>query len=191
MLPRYFSLGQSIAQTDVAILSHASSMHTFHHDNYSLVSPHYIPPFLCFYDVWKKEEKALVRETNRLRQRLCMVSPPCRVVKRIKGWRDCTGQLLWREDVPSCQTHRCRVMSHCVLEFCQKPAQFSLSLTLSHTLPPTLFPSLSPSPLFSVSRALSLCSVCFSLCVYTLIRLEFYFNECLLCLCLFAFEKWH
>lgn len=69
-------------------------------------------------------------ETNRVRQTLCMVSPPCRVVKHIKGWLDCTGQLLWHKDAPHCQTHRCRVMSHCVLEFCQKPA----SLFSSHVL---------------------------------------------------------
>lgn len=111
-----------------------SHAHTFPHDNYSLGPPHapnYILQFLCFFMVCEGG-KSLKRdwETNRVRQTLCMVSPPCRVVKHIKGWLDCTGQLLWHKDAPRCQTHRCRVMSHCVLEFCQKPA----SLFSSHVL---------------------------------------------------------
>lgn len=83
--------------------------------------------------LWRVGEK--VRDTNRVRQRLCMMSPPCRVVKHIKGWLGCTGQLPWRKDVPPCQTHRCRIMSHCVLEFCQKIVSLFL---LYSFLPPFL-----------------------------------------------------
>lgn len=49
-----------------------------------------------------------------------------------KGWTDGAGQLLpWKDSRP-----RCRVMTHCVLELCQKPAllrspAFCLLLRLS------------------------------------------------------------
>lgn len=78
----------------------------------------------------------------------------CRVVKLIKAWLGCTGQLLWCKDVPPCQTHRCRVMTHCVLEFCQKPPFLSCStqcLSFRHLLP--LSPVLS---LWGVSQSMLL-----------------------------------
>lgn len=95
-------------------------------------------------------------ETNRVRRRLCIVSPPCRAAEHIEGWLDCAGHLLWREDVPPCQTHRCRVMSHCVLEFCQKPASLFCSLP----------PSLSPSTSLCVSLLLFPLLLSPTLCLY-------------------------
>ena len=118
-----------------------------------------------------------------MRQRLCMVSPACRLVKHIEGWLDCTGQLPWRKDVPPCQTHRCRVMSHCVLEFCQKCAFLFCSLVFSLIFSHLLHLSVSLSCSFSL--------YCVSLCIFTLIRLEFYLDECLPCLCLFPLKEWH
>lgn len=123
----------------------------------------------------KAEAKKLQRQKET--QTLCMVSPPCRLVKDIKGWLDCTGQLQCCKAVSPCQTHRCRVMSHCVLEFCQKASCLSAlfcSISLLLTFPHFLL-------LFSP------CVVSHS--VDTLIRLEFSFNECLPCMHLFTFES--
>lgn len=117
-----------------------------------------LSPFYLFDIMFgEREDTTAEREKERERGKLYMVSPPCRVVKRIEGWLDCTGQLLWCKDVPPCQTHRCRVMSQCELEFCQNPASLFCSLVLC--LPPShLLPSSSISVLLFNLCAVS-CSV--------------------------------
>lgn len=91
------------------------------------------------------------RERQRQADWLFTVPPPCRAVKHIEGWRVCTGQLLWRKEERTCQTHRCRVMSHCVLEYSQKSASLFCSLVLRL--------------LFSLSVSLLLFVLCQALCL--------------------------
>lgn len=98
-----------------------------------------------------QKPKSLTASGNRVRPRLCTACAHCRAVKHIEVWLQRTGQLLWHKDGSCCQRHRCRVMSHSVLELCQESASVlltvcpNLSLRLSaapsrtSSLPPLLF----------------------------------------------------
>lgn len=141
-------------------------------------SPNYIPQFLWFLYLRKMERKPKETdwEANRVRQRLCMVSP-CSAVKHIEVWLDCTGQFLWQR-CASCQTHRCRVMTHCVLESCQKPGSVLLPCS----------PYLSPPFFAFIFLSIALSPWIGSNSVYNLTRHEFRFNNCRPCICFFSFE---
>lgn len=87
-----------------------------------------------------QKPESLTASGNRVRPRLCTTCAHCRAVKHIEVWLERAGQLLWHKDGSCCQRHRCRVMSHSVLEFCQEPASVLL------TVCPNLSLRLSASP---------------------------------------------
>lgn len=72
-----------------------------------------------------------------------------------------------------------RHSTHCVLEFCQKPASVLLPCS---SCPSPLLPLLSPP---SLCTSLLLIPVSLSLST----RCEFHFNKCHPCICLFSFEE--
>lgn len=95
----------------------------------------------------------LTASGNRVRPRLCTTCAHCRAVKHIEVWLERAGQLLWHKDGSCCQRHRCRVMSHSVLEFCQEPASVLL------TVCPNLSLRLSASPSCTSSLPPLLCRI--------------------------------
>lgn len=137
--------------------------------------PNCIPQFLRFVYVGKMEQKPKEAETKKKtqRDRLCIASP-CSAVKHIEVWLDCTGQF-WSP----CQTHRCIIMTDCVLESCQKPASVLLPCS----------PFLSPP--FICIHLSGYCSLFeyVSDSVYNSTWHAFHFNKCRPCISFFSFEE--
>lgn len=100
-----------------------------------------------------QKPESLTASGNRVRPRLCTTCAHCRAVKHIEVWLERAGQLLWHKDGSCCQRHRCRVMSHSVLEFCQEPASVLL------TVCPNLSLRLSASPSCTSSLPPLLCCI--------------------------------
>lgn len=100
-----------------------------------------------------QKPRSLTASGNRVRPRLCTVCAHCRAVKHIEVWLERTGQLLWHKDGSRCQRHRCRVMSHSVLEVCQESA--SVLLTVCPNLSPRLW--VAPSCTSSLPPLLCCC----------------------------------
>lgn len=134
--------------------------------------------FLSFYGLYmwgKMEQKPKETETKKKIQRdRLSIASPCSAVKHIEVWLDCTGQF-W----PPCQTHRCIIMTDCVLESCQKPASVLLPCS----------PFLSP-PFFCIHLSGYCCLFEYvSDSVYNSTWHEFHFNKCQPCICFFSFEE--